>query len=107
MQDIDEGFKAFWNRLLLDDEETGLAIEHPRSSQGISTGGPSLPTQAPLSPTRNGFARPPVFGPERVVIDEQIKAVHKKIVNEILRTGFVVALVSYDSCVLDCKAKCS
>lgn len=44
--------------------------------------------------TRNGYHRPPIFGPEKVVKDPRILALHKSIVKEILQVGFLWTLVS-------------
>lgn len=45
--------------------------------------------------TRNGYHRPPIFGPEKVVKDPRILALHKSIVKEILQVGFVWTVVCY------------
>jgi hypothetical protein len=93
MQDVDEDFKTFWDRLLVEEDEPsggrwdsgGTGFRPNRSSKS------SLPF---LSPTRNGFIRPPIFGPEKVVLDPTIKAVHQKVMNEILSLGLCAAVVS-------------
>src|ERR1700722_3678687 len=93
MQDVDEDFKTFWDRLLVEEDEPsggrwdsgGTGFRPKFSSKS------SLPF---LSPTRNGFIRPPIFGPEKVVLDPTIKAVHQKVVNEILSLGLCAAVVS-------------
>ncbi|KAL6307174.1 hypothetical protein BKA93DRAFT_823638 [Sparassis latifolia] len=35
-----------------------------------------------------GFSRPPVFGPEKVVLDPRIQAVHRRVMRDILWVGF-------------------
>ena len=90
---MDEDFKTFWDRLLVEEDEPsggrwdsgGTGFRPKFSSKS------SLPF---LSPTRNGFIRPPIFGPEKVVLDPTIKAVHQKVVNEILSLGLCAAVVS-------------
>lgn len=52
------------------------------------------PMKAPTSPARNGFLRPPIFGPERVVLDPRIKALHKQVLLSIFYVGFCVSVVS-------------
>lgn len=39
------------------------------------------------------YARPPVFGPERVVLDPRIQAVHRQIMRDMLYAGFWFTLV--------------
>ncbi|KAF8872757.1 hypothetical protein BD779DRAFT_1571792 [Infundibulicybe gibba] len=45
----------------------------------------------------SGFMRPPIFGPERVVMDPRIKAVHQQVMNDILR-AFCVIIFAIPGC---------
>jgi hypothetical protein len=100
MQDVDEDAKAFWDQLLVELDEPSGSYTQRWDFQGPSlvrrdTAGTSSKRPTPrASPVRNGFTRPAIFGPEKVVLDPQIKAVHQKVVNEILRVGVGAALVS-------------
>jgi hypothetical protein len=103
MQDVDEEDKIFWERVFVEDDEPSWGFRDP------GTAGPdaerahlrrnkkSSSALPAISSTRNGFTRPPIFGPEKVVLDSRIKAAHQQLMNEILRLGVVAALVSYMS----------
>lgn len=43
--------------------------------------------------TRNGYRRPPVFGPEKVVMDARVLAAHKAVLAETMRFGVFCLLV--------------
>lgn len=45
-------------------------------------------------PATPQFLRPPMFGPERVVLDPRIKAVHQQVMRDILWVGFWYTFVS-------------
>jgi hypothetical protein len=116
MQDVDEEAKVFWAQVmgqnapvqdseLSGDEHPSIPDEDvndrssysPRSSTSSTSRGvhqlqrrlAAIPTSA----ARNGFNRPPVFGPEKVVQDPRIKALHRQVMNEILLVGVVSAMV--------------
>ncbi len=42
---------------------------------------------------REEYRRPPVFGPERPVLDPHIRAVHKAVMRDMLMAGFVCTVV--------------
>lgn len=66
--------------------------QEPRSRGSHSP----VPSINPNSLSRsNSFLRPPIFGPERVVQDPLIKAVHQQVMNDILHVGFWFTLVSF------------
>ncbi|KAH0588099.1 hypothetical protein H2248_006820 [Termitomyces sp. 'cryptogamus'] len=50
-------------------------------------------TPGAATPAHN-FRRPPIFGPETVVIDPRIKAVHRQLVMEVHRFGVYLLLIS-------------
>lgn len=47
------------------------------------------PPPPPPAPDRPASARAKVFGPERVVLDPRIRAVHRRVVRDLLLAGFV------------------
>ena len=47
------------------------------------------PTLAPPLPSVDMSTRARIFGPERVVIDPRVRAVHKRVMRDILLVGFV------------------
>lgn len=49
----------------------------------------SPPTLAPQLPSVDMSTRARIFGPERVVIDPRIRAVHRRVMRDILLVGFV------------------
>ena len=51
------------------------------------------PSVVPTSAARNGFNRPPVFGPDKVVQDPRIQALHRQVMNEVVLVGFLSAMV--------------
>jgi hypothetical protein len=52
------------------------------------------PLKVSTSLARNGFLRPPIFGPERVVLDPRIKAVHNEVLYSIFYVGFLACVLS-------------
>jgi hypothetical protein len=54
--------------------------------------------------SRNGYHAPPVFGPEKVVLDPRILAIHKKVSLELKLTGVIAFLVSEHQ---HCQSSCS
>ncbi|KZT06530.1 uncharacterized protein LAESUDRAFT_679540 [Laetiporus sulphureus 93-53] len=46
--------------------------------------------------SEEAFPRPPVFGPEKVVLDPRIRAVHREILRDLLYVGFWATSVSID-----------
>jgi hypothetical protein len=68
----------------------------PSSSTSIPQDGlREPPPVVPLHAARNGFNRPPVFGPDNVVLDPRIRALHRQVVREVFLVGFVSAVVSF------------
>ncbi|KAI0940206.1 hypothetical protein AcV5_001377 [Taiwanofungus camphoratus] len=58
----------------------------PHSKEG-SGGGASVSTSR-SSQAESAYRRPPVFGPERVVLDPRIQAVHQRVMRDIVHVGF-------------------
>jgi hypothetical protein len=44
--------------------------------------------------TQNGFRRPPLFGPEAVVLDPRIRAAHTRIIHEVIAITVITALLT-------------
>ncbi|KAG6861951.1 hypothetical protein C0995_009135 [Termitomyces sp. Mi166 len=56
---------------------------------------PSYATVPPVvEPPDHNFRRPPIFGPETVVLDPRIKAVHRQVVIDVHRFGVYLLLLS-------------
>lgn len=65
----------------------GVTNEHPsRSSDTVPTYGFAT----------HHFHRPPVFGPEVIVLDPHIKAVHRQLMIDVVRFGFWFMLVRFE-----------
>ncbi|KZT36672.1 hypothetical protein SISSUDRAFT_1049503 [Sistotremastrum suecicum HHB10207 ss-3] len=66
--------------------------EQPEYQDRPSSNGRSRKTMGEavidIRETRNGYRRPPIFGPEKVVRDPRIMALHKSILRQILLVGF-------------------
>ena len=124
LQDVDEEARRFWTKTLDPEDKSNsdyllewdpvsedykaiadvgsdpvARVDSPPSSstsipQDDSAGLREPPPVVPLHAARNGFNRPPVFGPDKVVLDPRIKALHRQVVREVFLVGFVSAVVS-------------
>lgn len=56
------------------------------------------------SSAREEFKRPPVFGPERPVLDPHIRAVHKAVMRDMLVAGFACTVVRVIVVFISCRA---
>jgi hypothetical protein len=123
LQDVDEDAKTFWAQLLGTTEspeqnvvrhwdpvtneyvpatDTGDGVKPSRSVRSTETRLTHGPSQhrwssqsfrVPIYRSRNGFLRPPVFGPDKIVVDPRIKEVHRQVMNEIIIIGLLSAAV--------------
>jgi hypothetical protein len=123
LQDVDEDVKTFWAQLLGTTEspernvvrhwdpvtneyvpatDTSVGVKPSRSFRSTETrlahgSSPrrwsSQSFRVPIYRSRNGFLRPPVFGPDKVIVDPRIKAVHRQVMNEIIIVGLLSAAV--------------
>ncbi|TDL29970.1 hypothetical protein BD410DRAFT_823929 [Rickenella mellea] len=75
------------------------ADSHSHSHTSIPNGPRAVRTPRTPPTSRNGYHRPPIFGPERVVQDPRIKEVHKAVVRDILVVG-ALSIVVWSAVVL-------
>ena len=125
LQDVDEEARRFWTKTLDPEDKSNSeyllewdpisedykavpdvgsdpAVARVDSPPSSSTSIPQDPLReppvaVPLHAARNGFNRPPVFGPDKVVLDPRIKALHRQVVREVVLVGFICAVVSFSS----------
>jgi hypothetical protein len=111
MQDVDEETKVFWAQLLDEDaklQDSELSSdEHPSITDVDANEPMTSPPRDPTSPighgirrsplamstARNGFNRPPVFGPYEVTQDQRVKALHRQVMTEFVLVGVLSAMV--------------
>lgn len=65
----------------------------PATTTTPATAVASAPERSPAEPEPMLSARARVFGPERVVLDPRIRAVHRRVMRDILVAGFVCGTV--------------
>jgi hypothetical protein len=70
--------------------KTGLVHDYPPTPDAYT----APPTRRPRTRSSNGYRTPPVFGPERVVLDPRVQAMHLRIWREIFGTAIIIGLVS-------------
>lgn len=73
--------------------ETQGGIGRPSVSSDTIPSYATVPPEAG-APTDHNLRRPPIFGPETVVLDPRIKAVHRQLVIDVHRFGVYLLLVS-------------
>jgi hypothetical protein len=115
LQEVDEEeTKHLWDRVLISlpenepyqtrdsvslTPEPSSTNKFPRVGQSSTRLGrrhfATISSRIPFSPARNGFRRPPVFGPLKVIQDPRIKATHRRTIADILWVAALCGVVSH------------